>query len=299
MARRRIVREEEEDAEEKDTKPAFKPSEFDETEFLQTENRNAKMIYTSLGVALFAGILSFIIMRLTYLLQPDGNTHFMIPIIAPFLLIPIALKLFSKFGIDYKSLDWKKYAENGFMYFATWAAVWVLSMNPPLSDFSDPMIGDFVFAEVDNDGDRIFHYNETPYSVEPAGSLEAFMVITDNYKIERRIFELYLVDDSERDLLIKTEGEDVIDYPEEKYNLTVKKVVSNLTFPLDRDDSEIIEDSDNWFGNNFEDWNGSLWMVRIGDLSQFSSGQEIIYSVYVEDTRGNDHEVEIRIDIEE
>lgn len=296
MARRRIIREEEED-EEEESKPAFEPSEFDETEFLQTENRNAKMIYTSLGVAVLAGIFSFIIMRGIHMIQPDGTLHFIIPVISPVIFVPLVLKLFVRFGIDYKSLDWKKYAENGFMYFATWAAIWVLSMNPPLSDFSEPLIGEFVLAEVEEDGVTKFHRNETPDSVDPVGGLELFTVITDNYKIEERIFEIDLISDSDERLLLRTDGEDVLKSDDEGYNISVRKVESNLTFTLDREDSDLLMES-NWYGDSFEEWNGSLWMIRIDNLSEFRSGEKLVFRIQVEDSAGNSREREAEIKIE-
>ena len=296
MARRRIIREEEED-EEEESKPAFEPSEFDETEFLQTENRNAKMIYTSLGVAVLAGIFSFIIMRGIHMIQPDGTLHFIIPVISPVIFVPLVLKLFVRFGIDYKSMDWKKYAENGFMYFATWAAIWVLSMNPPLSDFSEPLIGEFVLAEVEEDGVTKFHRNETPDSVDPVGGLELFTVITDNYKIEERIFEIDLISDSDERLLLRTDGEDVLKSDDEGYNISVRKVESNLTFTLDREDSDLLMES-NWYGDSFEEWNGSLWMIRIDNLSEFRSGEKLVFRIQVEDSAGNSREREAEIKIE-
>ncbi|MGA1872430.1 MAG: hypothetical protein ACMUHY_02050 [Thermoplasmatota archaeon] len=139
MARRRIIHEEEEvEEKEKDKKPAFQPKEFNETEFLQTENKSAKMIYISLGAAVVAGIVSFILMRVLYSL--DTGMHFTIPLISPVGFAILVVYLFNRFGINVRELEWKKWLENGFMFLLAWFVVWMISMNPPISDFSDPQI---------------------------------------------------------------------------------------------------------------------------------------------------------------
>lgn len=197
MARRRVIHEEEE-KEEKTKKPAFKPSEFDETEFLQTENKSAKMIYISLAVALLAGIASFILMRVV--LAAGSENYNTVPIIVPFIFAPIALWAFGKFGIDIKELEWKKYLENGFMFVLAWFAVWMVSMNPPFSDFSDPLIEDLVIVidtdsgkqvtYIDTDTETIMFVDDVEKVFESTRNLtdvshvELFVPITDNWNLE-------------------------------------------------------------------------------------------------------------------
>ena len=126
MARRRIIHEEEVE-EEKEKKPAFKPPKFDETEFLQTENKSAKMIYISLGIAVVAGLFSFALMRIFYSL--DTDLHFTAPLVSPFIFAFLVVYLFKRFGINIKELEWKKWLENGFMFVLAWFVIWMLSMK--------------------------------------------------------------------------------------------------------------------------------------------------------------------------
>jgi hypothetical protein len=209
LARRRIIHEEEEKEQEKekDSKPAFKPSEFNETEFLQTENKSAKMIYISLGTAVLAGLFSFGIMRFLYWL--DFNSFLLVPIVSPFLFAPLVAYLFQRFGINIRDLEWKKWLENGFMYVLAWFVIWMLSMNPPISDFSDPLIEDVVM-EIQGVETATTNYTYSFFlgsaynsignltadprsadDVEDVRAVTLYSSITDNWKIDSWDVEVY------------------------------------------------------------------------------------------------------------
>ncbi len=198
MAKRRIIRHEgeEEEVEEEKKKPAFKPPEFDETEFLQTENRSAKLIYISLAVALVAGIVTYGLMTLLH--SMDVEAKFTIPIVVPFLFIGVAVFIFGKFGIDVKNLEWKKWLENGFMYFVAWFAVWLVSMNPPFSDFAEPQISE-TFIEINLESGKVVNYvgdemfindNVTTFQsmedLEGVVNISIYATITDNWKLDSK-----------------------------------------------------------------------------------------------------------------
>ncbi len=198
MAKRRIIREEseEEEPEEDKKRPAFKPPEFDETEFLQTENRSAKLIYISLATALVAGIVTFGFMTLLHSMGVGGL--FTIPLIIPVIFAFVAVYMFTRFGIDVKNLEWKKWLENGFMYVVAWFAVWLLSMNPPFSDFADPTIAE-PLIEVMVADDHVYHYlgddmylddKKTDFisitDIEDIEEIRIYSTITDNWKLDEK-----------------------------------------------------------------------------------------------------------------
>ncbi|MFW3146719.1 MAG: hypothetical protein ACMUIE_07910 [Thermoplasmatota archaeon] len=178
MAKRRIIREEAEEHKEEDKRPAFKPSEFDETEFLQTENLSAKMIYISLGVALLAGLVSYGIMTASYYL--GVGPHLILPIASPVVFVALVLHLFRRFGIDIKEVQWKKWLENGFMYALAWFVVWMLSMNPPFSDFSDPQIDDLVVVVETGSGKEVTYIHTDDQIIRYVDDVEKeFQTISD------------------------------------------------------------------------------------------------------------------------
>lgn len=197
MAKRRIIRHEgeEEEQEEEKKKPAFKEPDFDETEFLQTENRSAKLIYISLSVAFFAGIATYGLMTLLH--SMDVEAIFTIPLVVPLVFFAVTVYLFDMFGIDVKNLEWKKWMENGLMYFVAWFAVWLVSMNPPFSDFAEPQISE-TFIVIDLGSGRVVNYvgdqmfiNDNGSSFKSIEDLEGivnitiYATITDNWKLEK------------------------------------------------------------------------------------------------------------------
>ncbi|MGA1792736.1 MAG: hypothetical protein ACMUHM_02195 [Thermoplasmatota archaeon] len=259
MARRRIIHEEEAE-EEKEKKPAFQPSEFNETEFLQTENKSAKMIYISLGVAVIAGLASFGIMRILY--PFDTGLHFTIPLISPVGFAILVVYLFGRFGIDIKELEWKKWLENGFMYLLAWFVVWMISMNPPISDFSDPQIqppilelktekGNFTYVD-----DFLFinekvannftqsHSDKIPQTSD----VFVYCVITDNNKVDRVEINIqYLSDGSYVDI------EDLA-----IAGITIGK--DEIFEPMDELEDRVDE---TWLQTDPEAWDDHLWTVHL------------------------------------
>ncbi|MDG6224374.1 MAG: hypothetical protein QCI82_02550 [Candidatus Thermoplasmatota archaeon] len=282
MARRRTVKDEEGP---KAEEPLFKMPEFDETEFLQTENRNAKMIYITLGMALLAGIISFIIMRIAHYLKLE--LFMIIPIAAPILLAGGVFFLFFKFGIDVSSLDWKKWLENGAMYVITWGAVWILSMNPPFSDLSEPVISDPVLFVVDIDGVPVTHLNQTPSVVRDVKELSYFFLITDNSGSYDARIEVYILEGERRNNIDDTSG----------IKVTKIAVADNRTFNITSKDSDIIDMKNGWYGSDFERWEGNLQMIRISNITASTADIDLLIIVTVSDPSGNEAKREFRLDL--
>ncbi len=117
-------------AEEK--KEYFKKPEFDEVEFMQKEIGNTK-------VALLTIIFSVPIAILAYLITLAGMpvAAFLIGIGSIFLLRYV----YQFFNIETDEFQTKDWVGNGAMFFLTWLAIWVLILNMPFSDLTNPTIG--------------------------------------------------------------------------------------------------------------------------------------------------------------
>lgn len=117
-------------AEEK--KEYFKKPEFDEVEFMQKEVGNTK-------VALLTIIFSVPIAILAYLITLAGMpvAAFLIGIGSIFLLRYV----YQFFNIETDEFQTKDWVGNGAMFFLTWLAIWVLILNMPFSDLTNPTIG--------------------------------------------------------------------------------------------------------------------------------------------------------------
>jgi hypothetical protein len=285
--------EEEEEKEEEQKKPAFKAPEFDETEFLQTENRSAKLIYISLGTAFVAGIVTFGIMTGLHMMELGGE--FTIPLVIPFLFAVVAVYLFKRFGIDIKNLEWKKWLENGFMYVIAWFAVWLVSMNPPFSDFADPTVSE-PLIEVEVGSGQTFYYiddvmfvdeDEQTFSsisqLEDITRISVYSTITDNWDLDSTdIFVEYSLNGE-----IRTLGEGSM------LNLTVEKAKENLDIP--RNVSRVVDDK--WLISDDDVRKEKMFHISMVLDNQtdidLSDGVKFTIIFEAEDTRSNSVRKEI------
>lgn len=115
-----------------DKKEYFKKPEFDEVEFMQKEIGNTK-------VALLTIIFSVPIAILAYLVTIAGLpvAAFLIGIGSIFLLRYV----YQFFNIETDEFQTKDWLGNGAMFFLTWLAIWVLILNMPFSDLTNPTVG--------------------------------------------------------------------------------------------------------------------------------------------------------------
>ncbi len=273
MARRRSL--DSEAPEKEEEKRSFKPEEFDELDHMQKENRSAKMLGISLGVAIMAGVGSFLLMRLALLI--GGGFHLYLPLISPVLSFALVIYLFSRFGIVLRSLDWKKWLENGAMYVLTWFVIWMLSMNPPFTDLSPPAISkDLISLDLENQmnisyidysgerkmliGDDTASENEiTPIEgMNGLKNISLFVVVTDNWDLKSVDLSLHR--------LVQGEWKVMTDHP--ALNITLGPIEDKVSFdPSKKEEKELKMV---WSGGSEEVWEKNLYGLRIEVLDPSS-----------------------------
>lgn len=137
MAKRRKKKEEEE--EEYD----FQFPEFDRVEHMKHEVIKGKTVIVSIALAPIFSLLSLEVFKITN----DFSMGLMIGIFG----MLISLKALEYLPTDTSWFGKKEWATNGAMYFFTWLGIFILLMNPPFGDFTDPVLNrvDY-FVEVDD-----------------------------------------------------------------------------------------------------------------------------------------------------
>lgn len=295
MARRRTM--EGEPKAKEAVKDPFQPDEFDETEHMQKENRSAKMLGISLGVAIVAGLVSFLLMRAALLV--GGGFHLYLPLVSPVLFFGAVLYLFSRFGIVIKELDWKKWLENGAMYLLTWFVVWMVSMNPPFTDISGPVISDdLVQLDLDSQvnvsyidynsagrsivGDDVLGENDF-VPIEARNGLmniSIFLLVTDNWKVKEVNLTL--------NRLVQGEWEEMRAHP--ALNITIGRIKDEGAFePSKKEQKELNKV---WSGGSEEVWEENLYGLRIevrDPASPDLRGQmDLKLSIWVKDGSSNE-----------
>lgn len=113
-------------------KERFKKPEFDEVEFMQKEIGNTKIALLSIAFSIPIAVLAYVVT-----LAGLPVAAFLIGIGSIFLLKYV----YQFFNIETDKFENKDWLGNGAMFFLTWLAIWVLILNMPFSDLTDPTVG--------------------------------------------------------------------------------------------------------------------------------------------------------------
>ncbi len=145
--RRKKNKEEEEDYD-------FEFPEFDRIEYMKHEINKGKSVLVSIALAPLFSLASLEVFKLT----GDWSIGFLTGIFG----MLITLKIFEYLPLDISKFGKKEWAMNGAMYFLTWLGIWILLMNPPFGDFTDPVLNQVDFyVEIDGEWEAIDEANVT------------------------------------------------------------------------------------------------------------------------------------------
>ena len=130
----------------------FRPPEFDEKEFILKELRDSKAVIIAvilaIGFAVAAGAISA--------LNHDFVGLSFVLVIAGIL----ALKPIYEFlRIDTKSFQKRTWAANIATFFFTFLAIWILSLNTPFTDYSNPVVSNVIVWVDDGNSVRGIEYS--------------------------------------------------------------------------------------------------------------------------------------------
>lgn len=111
----------------------FRPPEFDEREFLKKELRDTRAAIAAVGVAVLFGIVAGLITALSSGLV---LVAFMIGMAG---LVSLRY-VYNMIGFDISGFTKKNWAGTAVTYFFTFLAIWVLLINTPFADLTDPSV---------------------------------------------------------------------------------------------------------------------------------------------------------------
>ena len=118
----------------KEETPEWTPPEFDEVAYMRTEMEGARAAVVVIIWALAGAIISYALFALNLPLVAFFAGLFFATLL--YWILPM-VKVHVK---DFKRKDW---AGHGITYFFSWLAFWILAINAPFSDFTDPTAGEF------------------------------------------------------------------------------------------------------------------------------------------------------------
>ncbi|MFW6040259.1 MAG: hypothetical protein ACOC85_00305 [Thermoplasmatota archaeon] len=159
--------------EEKDEDLDFEFPEFDRLKYMKEEIKKGKSVMACVAIAPLFSFLSFQI----FVISEQWLFGFLVGIVGIFIL---------GYYLDFIRIDTshfgkKEWATNGAMFFFTWLAVWIILMNPPVSDFADPQVDD-VEIEV-YEGNEWVPIEDANVRVGDSYNIRIVAEVTDNVEV--------------------------------------------------------------------------------------------------------------------
>ncbi len=169
-------KEEEEDYE-------FVPPEFDEREFLEKDMFTTKVLGLVVVLAIVLGIFAFFLTDI-------------IGVAAGALLLFVSIgalgTILQIFKVSVADIEKKTMIGNYLTFIFLFLAVWIICMNPPLSDYADPEIGEPVFFFEDDGWNQVNATDTNRYSFTLAGDADGKIEaeVVDNGELENVTLQL-------------------------------------------------------------------------------------------------------------
>ncbi len=207
MAKRRKKDEEEEDYD-------FEFPEFDRVEYMKKEINKGKTVIVAIAIAPIFSLLSIEVFKLT----DDWFYGFLIGVFG----LLLTIKVYEYLPIDISDFGKKEWAMNGAMFFLTWLGVWILLMNPPFNDFTDPVLNRVeIYVETDGNWTALEEANLThgeEYDIRVVAK------ITDNVAVDEDSVTLRVIEFGDNPLDMESIGDHKYEYTFEDQTLDQRQL---------------------------------------------------------------------------
>src|SRR5712692_475279 len=114
----------------KEDEPDWVPPDFDEVGYMRKEIEGARAAVATIAWAVIGALVAFAL-------------YSVLPVLAFFAGIAVGFGMYFVFpliGIKTEPFKRRDWIGHGFTYFFSWLAFWIILLNPPFSDHTDPTI---------------------------------------------------------------------------------------------------------------------------------------------------------------
>jgi len=114
----------------KEDEPDWVPPEFDEVGYMRQEIQGAHAAIATIGWAVIGAVVALLL-------------YAVLPVLAFFAGIAVGFGMYFVFpliGINTDGFKRRDWVGHGITYFFSWLAFWILLLNPPFSDHTDPTV---------------------------------------------------------------------------------------------------------------------------------------------------------------
>jgi len=169
--------------EEKEEEYEWVPPEFDEKAFLEKDIKGTRaLIITVISCVIFTIIGYFVGTAVHWALG------FVVVLVGIFLLRYI----YPLSGVNREALDTKTMIGNYALFFLLFLGLWILFMNPPFSDHTDPSIGDpVIWVQVDGGWTELTDANRQTL-IHAGDPVNITSVVTDNGQLSSVLIKVSL-----------------------------------------------------------------------------------------------------------
>ncbi len=156
----------------------FSFPEFDRVEYMKKEINKGKSVLVTIAIAPLFSYISFKIFEFTM----EWTLGFLMFFLGIYILGPVHKQL----RIKVEEFGWKEYAMNWAMFFFTWLIVWIILMNPPFGDFTDPTLEHVrIGVLTDQENNTWGHLDDVELVNGESYTINVTAKITDNVDIHK------------------------------------------------------------------------------------------------------------------
>jgi len=175
--------------EKKEEEYEWVPPEFDEKTFLEKDIKGTRALFVTVISCVLFAILAYFL---------GEAIHWALGFVVLFVGIFLLRYIFPLSRVDTSALEAKSMIGNYALFFLLFIGLWILFMNPPFSDHSDPSIGEpeiWVWVEAEGDWIKLTDANRGTL-IHENYPVNITSMVTDNGQLSSVMIKVHLAGDT-------------------------------------------------------------------------------------------------------
>lgn len=148
----------------KEEEPPWSPPEFDDVEYMRKEIASAKTSVVVIGWSVVGALVSYGVLI--------AGVHWALAFLLGLFAFAGLRYVFPVLGIRRSAYTRKDWVGHGGIYFLSWLAFWILLLNAPFGDFTNPSFGDILVGSLSS---------SSPPTA--AGAVDCLPVVGDSVRV--------------------------------------------------------------------------------------------------------------------
>ncbi|NYT12757.1 MAG: hypothetical protein GKC03_09485 [Methanomassiliicoccales archaeon] len=173
--------------EEKEEEYEWVPPEFDEKAFLEKDIKGTRALLVTVVICVIFAVIGYFV---------STSVHWALGFVILLVGIVVLRYIYPFTGVDRESLETKTMIGNFVLFFLLFLGLWILFMNPPFSDHTNPSIGEpTIWVDVGGVWTELTDQNEQTL-IHAGDPVNITAKVTDNGKLNSIRIEVVLAGES-------------------------------------------------------------------------------------------------------